>query len=88
MREQRFVYVLKKYPFYEGSTILMISEDYDKVREYFDELEKKRGYGFYIAKYELGKRYTSIIDSGETIIHYKIDYDGEVCEWTGDDWVK
>ena len=82
-----FVYVLKKYPFYEGSTILMISEDYDEVREYFDELEKKGGYVFEIVKYELGKKYTSIIDSGKTIIHFKIDYDGNVKVWNGDEWV-
>lgn len=73
------VYVLEKYPFYEGGTIIMVSADLEKVKDCFKEIVdlKKEGYGYYIKKYELGKKY-SWSDYPDTIIWVEVDYDDKL----------
>ena len=76
----KIFYILEKYPFYEGSDIIMISDDYDKVKKLFDKLveSSKTGYGYHISEYECGKDYTSYkarckVQRPDWI---EIDYDG------------
>ena len=71
-----FVYVLKKYPFYDASAIIMISENYEKVKEHFNKIVDKTdsGYGYVIRKYRLDEVY-SLVNDGEPIDWVTIDYD-------------
>lgn len=81
MSEQE-IYVFRKYPFYEGSYPVIISFDYQKVKEAFDNEKKEEGYGYYIKKIPLNTPLQ--FTSGKTIEHIEIDYDGEVREWNGE----
>lgn len=73
------VYVLEEYAFYDSSTILMISNRYDDVKKYFDEIVNllKTGYGYTIYEYELGSKY-SFTDTGENKDWVEIGYDGSM----------
>lgn len=73
-----FVYVLKEYPFYECSEIIMISENYEKVKDHFNKIVDKTGksYGYVIRKYKLDEVY-SLVNDGEPIDWVTIDYNGK-----------
>lgn len=73
-----FVYVLKEYPFYECSEIIMISENYEKVKDHFNKIVDKtgNGYGYVIRKYKLDEVY-SLVNDGESIDWVTIDYNGK-----------
>lgn len=53
------VYVLIEYVFYDAEHILMITSDYDKAKEKFNQLveNSKTGKGYTIEKYSLDKYY-------------------------------
>lgn len=73
------IYLLQEYPLYESLTIVMLSEDYDKVKELFDNKveNSSKGYGYVIYKYELDKEY-SFINCGESMDWIVIDYNGKI----------
>lgn len=71
------VFVLMKYKFYESEEIILISEDYEKVKKHFDKLVKESddGMGYHIHKYEYDKLYNqSFSDNGELMDWITIDY--------------
>lgn len=57
IKEKHYIYILEEYPFYEGSTILIVSDRYIDVKTTFDNIANKKGYGYHITKYELGVYY-------------------------------
>ena len=56
MIEKRYCYILEKYPFYEGSKILMISASCDEITTHFIKEFRKLndGYGLIVTRYEFG----------------------------------
>lgn len=74
---QDFVYIFKKYEFYECDNTILISNDYGKVKKCFDEFPKKKGSGYVIRKYEYDKVYEGF-RGGESIEWVEIDYDWTV----------
>lgn len=83
MTDKKFAYVLLKYPFYEGSTILMVSSSHDEIILNFTREFRKldRGYGLQVKQYEFGKLYSTIIESGKTIRHIEKEYDGNIKDF-------
>ena len=54
-----FIYILEKYMFYDGGDIILVSPDYNEVKNYFNQLKKqgRHGFGYTIRKYMVGKNY-------------------------------
>ena len=69
MSEKRYCYVLEKYPFYEGSEILMVSASCDEITTHFIKEFRKLndGYGLIVTIYEFGKLYDNIINRANSI---------------------
>lgn len=86
MSEKRFVYILENYLFYDGSSILFISDNPKKTLVEFEKTEKKQGYGYTIKKYPLNV-FCDDYRFGEKIKHQEFREDG-LWEWNDDDWVK
>lgn len=86
MSEKRFVYILEDYPFYEGSSVLFVSDNLERTLAEYEKIEKKQGYGYLITKYPLNV-FCDDYRFGETVKHQEFREDG-LYEWTGDDWVK
>ena len=84
--EKRFIYILKKYPFYEGSRTLFVSDNLEKTLAEYEKIEKKQGYGYTIEKYPLNM-FSDDYHFGETVKHQEFRENG-LCEWNGDDWGK
>ena len=75
---EKLVYIFEEYMFYEGSNIVMISEDYDKVKECFDDRAKAGGYGYCIREYEYDKVYGGRIGDGKSIDWIEVQYNGTI----------
>lgn len=65
----KYCYVLEKYPFYEGSEVLMVSASCDEITTHFIREFRKLndGYGLVVTRYEFGKLYDDINDRARTI---------------------
>lgn len=65
----KYCYVLEKYPFYEGSEVLMVSASCDEITTHFIREFRKLndGYGLIVTRYEFGKLYDDINDRARTI---------------------
>ena len=86
MSEKRFIYILEKYPFFEGSRILFVSDSFERTLAEFEKIEKEQGYGYIIKKYPIN---VFCEDYSFTYIVKQQEFreDG-MWEWTGDDWVR
>lgn len=72
----KFIYILEKYFFYEGGDVKMASEDYNLVKEYFDEYKIGSGEGLRIVKYEMDKKLQ--FKDCKSMDWIEIDYNGKV----------
>ena len=83
MTDNQYAYILSRYPFYEGSTILMVSSSCDEIILHFTREFRKldKGYGLEVKRYEFGKLYSKAIDSGKTLRLIERDYDGKIKEF-------
>lgn len=86
MSRKRFIYILKNYPFYEGSSILFVSDNLERTLAEYEKIIKKQGYGYTINKYPINV-FCDDYGFGETVKHQEFREDG-LYEWNGDDWVK
>jgi len=69
------LYILSAYRFYDDNYILMISQDYSKIKKQFDKIEKKKGYGYIIEEYDLDTTYKMMDEHIRTLANVEIDYD-------------
>ena len=69
------LYILSAYRFYDDNYILMISQDYSKVKKQFDEIKKEKGYGYIIEEYDLDTPYKMMDEHIRTLANVEIDYD-------------
>lgn len=69
------IYILSAYRFYDDNYILMISQDYSEIKKQFDEIEKKKGYGYIIEEYDLDTTYKMMDEHIRTLANVEIDYD-------------
>lgn len=74
------VYILEKYEFYESSNIIMLSEDYDKLKKMFEKMVKESGTGkgYVIYKYEYDKNYEPCNVYPESLDWIEKDYNGNL----------
>lgn len=81
MTDNQYAYILSRYPFYEGSTVLMVSSSHDEIMLHFTREFRKlnKGYGLKVKRYEFGKLYSTIA-SGKTLRLVERDYDGKIKE--------
>lgn len=86
MTEKRFIYILEKYPFYEGGRILFVSDNLERTLTEYEKIIKKQGYGYVITKYPLNV-FCDDYRFGETIKHQEFRED-VLYEWNGEDWTK
>lgn len=86
MSEKQFIYILEKYPFYEGSSILLVSNNLEKTLAEYEKIEKKQGYGYMITKYLLNV-FCDDYQFGEIIKHQEFRADG-LYEWNGYDFIQ
>ena len=77
--DEKYVFVFEKYMFYSGNTILMISEDYNLVKQYFDTIKKETGYGYHIHKYKCDEKIGR--HGYESVVWIEIDYDGKIKDF-------
>lgn len=75
--KQQFAYILSRYPFYEGHTILMVSASCDEIITYFTREMRKlpNGYGLQVECFEFGKLYEK--GYGKSIRHIERE-DGKI----------
>lgn len=81
--KQRYAYILSRYPFYEGSTILMVSASCDEIITYFTREMRKLpdNYGLQVERFEFGKLYER--GYGKSIRHIERE-DGRIKDLMGD----
>lgn len=80
MTDNQYVYILSRYPFYEGESVLMVSSSYDEIISHFTREFRKleSGYGLVVSQYEFGKLYDK--DYPKTIRHIERNYNGKIEE--------
>ena len=83
MSEKGFIYILEKYPFYEGSRIVFVSDNIERTLAEFEKI-KEPGYGYMIKKYPTDIFWDDY-RFGEIVKHQELRADG-LYDWNGDDW--